>query len=70
MDLDTSSLTPNTIAFDDFLLARLSSQVRWTIVNFVEELLLLSNSMWPDNLRVTISSPLDNETYQNILVIV
>ena len=69
MDLDTSSLTPN-IAFDDFLLARLSSQVFWTIVNFVEELLLLSNSIWPDNLRVTISSPLDNETYQNILVIV
>ena len=69
MDLDTSSLTPTTIAFDDFLLARLSSQVFWTIVNFVEELLLLSNSMWPDNLRVTISSPFDNETYQNILVI-
>ena len=44
MDLDTS-LTPNTIAFDDFLLARLSSQVFWTIVNFVEELLFPSNSM-------------------------
>ena len=62
MDLDTS-LTPNTIPFDDFLLARLSSQVFWTTVNLVEELLFPSNSMWLDNLRVTISSPLDNETY-------
>ena len=69
MDLDTS-LTPNTIAFDDFLLARLSSQVFWTIVNLVKQLLFPSNSMWPDNLRVTISSPLVNETYQNMLVIV
>ena len=69
MDLDTS-LTPTTIAFDDFLLARLSSQVFWAIVNLVKQLLFPSNSMWLDNLRVTISSPLDNETYQNILVIV
>ena len=69
MDLD-SALTPNTIAFDDFLLARLSSQVFWTIVNLVKQLLFPSNSMWPDNLRVTISSLLVNETYQNILVIV
>ena len=70
MDLDTSLTPTTTIAFDDFLLARLSSQVFWTIVNLVKQLLFPSNSMWLDNLRVTISSLLVNETYQNILVIV